>query len=316
MRKNSLTSNKGLSLSQAQSVSNLCNQRAREIDAKLDGLNNYSKAVQVANGNSNNYKEYVTVAGKALPTDVVALLAEKSRLHACQAFLMENIKLKELMLQDAKRMTVDVSTVAMPERPVMVTPVQLQEVKEEFGWEQLSAAELNEYIEAEAYAAHIGQFIHKGGTLDRLRNELPTIPAIEWMTIKDGEKSPVEIRVHHKAEKLIETHEELAALHRSYEQRVNYFKAKVKNLTTEENARIAKLNADAQNDAEKQNKEKQNAFSTAYLAASDEIRTLQADFEKERQAKIKEVAVLRIDVDARFQNVIDIFLKKLSDTQE
>jgi hypothetical protein len=315
MRKNSLTSNKGLSLSQAQSVSNLCNQRAREIDGKLDGLNNYCKAVQVANG-KNNFKEYITVTGKPLPTDVVALLAEKSRLHACQAFLMENIKFKEQMLQEAKRMTVDISSVNMPERPVLVTPVQLPEVKEEFGWEKLSTAELNEYIEAEAYAAHIGQFIHKGGTLDRLRNELPTIPAIEWMTIKDGEKSPVEIRVHHQAEKLIETHEELAGLHRSYEQRVNYFKAKVKNLTTEENARIAKLNADAQNDAEKQNKEKQNAFSTAYLLANEQIRTVQADFEKERQAKIKEVAVLRIDVDARFQKVIDIFLAKLSDTQE
>jgi hypothetical protein len=48
------------------------------------------------------------------------------------------------------------------------------------------------------------------------------------MNIKDGEKTPVEIKIHHNSEDLLKIHEELAALHRQYEQRVNYFKAKVK----------------------------------------------------------------------------------------
>ena len=97
---------------------------------------------------------------------------------------------------------------------------------------------------------------------------------------------------------------------------MNYFKAKVKNLTTEENARIAKINADALHDAQKSNSNSQMIYETAFKVYQDQIRTIQAEFEKERQSKIKEIAVMRINVDARFQKVVDMFLKQLSDTQE
>ena len=46
MKKNSLAKT-GLSLSQAQSISNLCNQRAGEINNILTNVNNYSKKVTV-----------------------------------------------------------------------------------------------------------------------------------------------------------------------------------------------------------------------------------------------------------------------------
>jgi len=314
MKKNSLTSNKGLSLSQAQSISNLCNQRAREIESKLSGINNYSKSVTVLQGG--NYTTYQTIAGKQLPTNVVELLTEKAKLHACQAFLMENIKAKESLLNVNKMAIADISSVEVPERPKTTLVTTLPGISEDFGWSQLTVAEINEYLEAEAFASHIGQFIHKDGTLDNLRKELPNVPSVEWMTIKDGEKTPINISVHHTPEQLIKVHEELAALHRSYEQRVNYFKAKVKNITTEENARIAKINADTQNDIEKMNKELQTEFQTAYLAYTEKIRSIQAEFEKVRQARTKEIASMRINIDARFQNVIDIFLNQLSDNQE
>ena len=313
MKKNSLTPNKGLSLSQAQSISNLCNQRAREIDANLTGINNYSKSIDVPMNNGTT-KVRTLVVGKELPTNVVSLLKEKSALHACQAFLMENIKAKDALLKDVKKATPDFSTIEEPERPKTVSPLlkQLSEVGEEFGWSQLSVAEVNEYFEAEAFASHIGQFIHKDGLLDNLRTELPRVSPIEWMTIVDGIKTPVDITTHHTAAQLLKVHEELAAIHRGYEQRVNYFKAKVKNLTTEENARIAKNNADAQNDAEKINKELQTQFQTAYLAYTEKMRSIQAEFEKVRQAKTKKIAAMRIEVDNRFQSIVDVFLNQLS----
>jgi F0F1-type ATP synthase membrane subunit b/b' len=109
----------------------------------------------------------------------------------------------------------------------------------------------------------------------------------------------------------MKVHEELAGLHRTYEHKVNYYKAKVKNLTTERNAEIAKANADAQNDAEKQNNDLQVAYETAMKKVHESINTAKAEFEKERQAKIKSAAVLRIDIDPRFQEVIDTFLEQL-----
>jgi len=317
MKKNSLTPNKGLSLSQAQSISNLCNQRAGEISADLNGVNNYSKEVDVPV--KKEVKTHVIIVGKPLPSNVVELLTEKSKLHACQAFLMENLTAKEDLLNQARNITVDISNLEVPERPKLVGAEinMLSQVTEKnWGWAQLSAAELNEYYEAEAYAAHIGQFIHQGGLLDTLRRELPNVKTVEWMTIKEGEKTPVTVKPHHNSKDLLKVHEELAALHRGYEQRVNYFKAKVKNLVTKENARIANVNADAQSAAEATNNELQTTYDTAFKAYNEKVKTLRAEFEKERQDNIKEIAAMRISVDVRFQETINVFLNQLTEEKE
>lgn len=310
MSKNSLTSSKGLSLSQATSISNLCNQRASEIGKKLEVVNNYKKTVSVGE------KEHVTVKGRPLPSDIVDLLKEKAELHACQAFLMENLKKKDAMLKHMKVVGADISGVKFPDNYAYVEPKVIAQVVEDWGWEQLTVAEYNEFLEAQAYAAHIGEFIHKGSILDKLRAELPTLPDIEWFTVKDGEKSPVVIEKHHTSEGLLKVHEDLAAIHRGYEQRVNYFNAKVKNLVTEENARIARLNADAQNEAAATNNERQAAYETLYKKATEELKQVRAEFEKTRQEKIKETAALKIGIDPRFQKVIDTFLAKLPETKQ
>lgn len=307
MRKNALTVNNGLSLSQAQSISNLCNQRAREIDTILEGVNNCSKEIEVGG------KTLQIMVGKALPSNVLELLVEKSELHACQAFLMENIKAKDLMIKDMVKAKADISSVEIPEKPAIINPAPflLREVTEEWGWEQLTANELAEYYEAEAFAAHIGQFIHADSTLDRLRKELPRIAPVEWMTIEEGKKSPVTVKTHHSSSYLLEVHETLATEHRKYEQIVNYFKAKVKNLVTEENARIAKLNAEVQHNTQKKNSDNQLEYETLQKAANEQIRTIQMDFEKTRQEEIKRIASMRILVNKRFQKVIDMFINKL-----
>ena len=309
MKKNSLSST-GLSLSQAQSISNLCNQRAREIENTLSIVNNYKKNVKV------NGEVIETVNARELPKNVVDLLSEKSKLHATQAFLMENIKAKEAMLVAAKIEQPDFSSVVFPKMCEYEKPTVLLHVNEEWGWEQLTVSEYNEFLEAEAYASHIGQFIHKGSILDTLRSELPTLPAVEWMTIEDGKKTPVRIVVHHTSEELLKVHEELAALHRSYEQRVNYFKAKVKNLVTVENARIAKINADAQNEAGKINNDLETNYNTEHKKATEAVKVIKADFEKTRQDKIKEIAALRINVDKRFKDAVDHFLDQLPESEE
>ena len=309
MKKNSLSST-GLSLSQAQSISNLCHQRATEIDNILSRVNNYKKTVRV------DGETVETVNARKLPENVVVLLAEKSRLHATQAFLMENIKAKDFMLVSAKMEQQDLSSVIYPDFYEHVDPITLVQVKEEWGWEQLSIAEYNEYLEAESYASHIGQFIHKGSPLDKLRTELPTLPAVEWMTIEDGKKSPVKIITHHTSDQLLKVHEELAALHRKYEQRVNYYKAKVKNSVTVENARIAKLNSDAQNEAEKINNDREVNYNLEHKKATEAVKSIKAEFEKTRQDNIKEIAKLKINVDKRFQDVVDLFLGQLPESQE
>ncbi len=305
MKRNSLAS-KGLSMSQAQSVSNLCNQRSKDITASLADINNTSKTIKIS-------KEYHKLtAAKPLPTDVVELLKSKARLHATQAFLMENIKAKDALINEIKTEYFNYeSENPAPTREPNVQPEVLSQVGEDWGWEQLSMDEYNEFIEAEAYASHIGQFIHKGGTLDRLRAELPNIQLLEFMEVEVGKKTPIKVNVHHKSEDLLKTHEELAALHRGYEQRVNYFKSKVKNAVTKENARISKINADAQAEANEKNALVMNEYSKKKESWLADYKKASLDFETVRQNKITEAVNLKIEVDARFQPVVDEFLKQL-----
>ena len=316
MKKNSLvTTGRGLSLSQAQSISNLCNQRCVEISNRLNSVNSCGKYIMHTSANSVTPEKLYTVHGNPLPDNIIELLDDKAKYHACQAFLMENIKAKADMLKDLKKETADVSSIELPERPKQYSALgkMLTEVNEDYGWSQLTVAEINEFIEAEAYAAHIGQFIHENSILDNLRKELPLLPAIEWMEVKTGEKTPVHIDKNHDPEHLHNIHETLATKHREYEKVVNYYKAKVKNLTTTENARIAKHNADAQNDVDKLNRELMAEYDIKYRTASEEIRKIQMEFEIDRQKRINEVSKMKINIDSRFQAVIDLFLKDLKE---
>lgn len=307
--KNHSLSTKGLSLSQAQSVSNLCNQRAKDIQASISVINNAEKTITV------DGKDYTKTVGNAIPNNIVDLLKEKSRLHATQAFLMENIKAKEEMLTLAKnkRFVYDVEP---PESPQLNEPEFIDNVDEVWGWEQLTANEYNEYLEAEAFAAHIGQFIHGGGKLDKLRKELPTMELLEWAEIETGKKTPVVVKPHHTSEYLADLHEDLASLHRGYEQKVNYYKAKVKNLVTMENARIAKANADAQGEASAENDKLMTAYRDARHAWLAAQKQASSEFEEARQKEIASIAAVRIEVSPIFKETIDGFLSKMNKEEE
>jgi len=301
--KNSLAS-KGLSMSQAQSISNLCNQRSKDITAQLADINNVSKELTIGT------ETYIETQGNPIPANVVQLLQAKARLSATQAFLMENIKAKDELINKIKRESFNYE-IESPERPKLISETIPTEIGEEFGWDTLSTAEYNEYLEAEAYASHIGQFIHKGGKLDRLRAELPTIKTLEFMEIEVGKKTPLKVEIHHTPAYLLTIHEELAALHRGYEQKVNYFKSKVKNAVTTENAKIQKERGTIQASVNERNSEAANTYKLAYDKWVGEERKAQHEFEEARQGRIQEAVNLKIEVAERFQDVVNEFLNQL-----
>jgi hypothetical protein len=291
-------------MSQAQSVSNLCNQRSKDITAQLADINNVSKELTIG------VETYIETQGNPIPANVVQLLQSKARLSATQAFLMENIKAKDELINNIKKEQFKYDVEA-PIRPQTISEIIPNEVDENFGWDTLSTAEYNEYLEAEAYASHIGQFIHKGGKLDRLRAELPTIKTLEFMEIEVGKKTPMKVSIHHTPAQLLTIHEELAALHRGYEQRVNYFKSKVKNGVTSENARIQKERGEIQAKVNRQNLDLSNGYKLAYEEWTANQRQAQHEFEEARQGRIQDAVNLKINVAERFQDVVDEFLNQL-----
>lgn len=301
--RNSLSTS-GLSLSQAQSISNLCFQRTQEIANQLAVINN-SKKTLVIDG-----KTYTETVGNPIPKNVTDLILEKGLLHATQAFLMENIKAKDSIIKELKAKSF-INALEYPIYPQMKEAVLLPLIDEKWGWDQLTVSEYNEYLEAESYAAHIGQFIHKGEKLDTLRKELPFLKTLEWMSIEDGKKTPLNVEIHHTSDQLLSIHIELATKHRQYEQRVNYFKAKVKNLVTEENARISGENAIIVSKINSENELLRLDYNTAVKMFEEANQKAIQIFEKDRQEEIQKTSSLRIQVDPRFQAVVDLFLKQL-----
>lgn len=295
-------STKGLSMSQAQSISNLCNQNAQEIQRELDSYNNATKSITI------DKVQYTLQEGIVIPDDILDKLKNKGDLHACQAFLMEAIKGKESELERLRLISPSLLHLVAPIRAYAPDYDILDNEEESWGWAQLSDSEYSEYLQAEAMASHLGQFIHKNGKLTQLRKDLPNTASIEWFEVKDGEKTPVRITKHHHSQSLMQLHEDIAEEHRVYEQRVNYFKAKVKNLVSDENARIQKLNADNAAEFLKIEKQFNEEFRIAQDAHNGEILRLTMAFNSSRELLIKSAAALRISVDPRFQNVIDLFI--------
>lgn len=301
--KHSLTKT-GLSMTQAQTVSNLCNQASTELLTSLSTVNNASKVLDF------NGKLMVKQVGVKLPSDLEDKLDWLGKYRACQAFLMEQLKAKDAMMNAAKKLVFTAST-EQPKRPEMATPQLKAEVDDQWGWDQLTTAEMAEYWEAEARAAVIGQFIHKGGKLDQLRKELPSLVPIEWFVAPghEGKAHPVSLDIHHTEDGLWDIHEKLASVHREYEQRVNYFKAKVKNLVTLKNAEINKDNSQEMQRVRSLNESAYAEYNKEHQSWLDKTQVENKEFEAERLKTIKEISALRISVDPRFQPVVDKFLK-------
>lgn len=293
-------------MSQAQSISNICYQRVLEINAQIAAVNNASKTVKIAG------EDFLETQAVPMPTNIVDLILIKGKLTATQAFLMEAIKAKDEMIDKQKLKRFDIAAFVEkypePEAPTLQRPAYAENVVEAWGWEQLSFGETAEFIEVEAYAAAIGKFIHKDGKLTKLRTEVSTMKTLEWIVIEDGKKTPVKVNIHHNADDLLAIHMALAEKHREYEARVNYFKAKVKNLVTLKNADIAKANAELMQTYTSEYKElrdKYNAESTIWKAELDKQ---MKEFEAAKALELKELVGLRISVEPRFQEVIDTVL--------
>lgn len=304
MRKNQLR-DKGLSMSQAQTISNLCNQAVRDIQMKLNMVNNAGKTIFYQGNTHTMVQKY------PMPDDIKWWLEKVGTYSACQGMLMGNIKTKDAMLNELKNKQF-ISETPEPVHPNLELYNSIQPVNEEWGWEQLTSAEIAEYIQSDGMAAHIGQFIHKGGKLDMLRQELPQIPSMDWFRVNQttGETVPVTVTIHHTTEQLWKHHEELAAIHREHEQKVNYYKAKVKNLVTAENARIAAENGTKQAEVNQKNQGLMDIYVKAMEEYNGKVRVEREEWEQKRQQDIQKTAALRIEIPDSYQSVIDEFLPK------
>lgn len=299
MENNFLNKQNGLSTTDASSISNLCNQRSREIQSELESKNNYIASFKY------DGEYYTETEPKPIDSERVEdLLLKKGRLHSLQAVIMEGIKAKESLMDSIRNEDV-VYTVDAPEHPEYISPEILDNVSEDWGRSKLTSSEIQEYLIAESMASHIGQFIHKGGKLDTLRRELADFKPLDFISLETSKKVPVNRMLHHTPEQLLELHESLASKHREFEKKVNYYKAKIKNLSSEENIRINETNKKSVMEAEEKNQVIRNNYNDASKKYFADKRAYFEEFEADRSKRLNSASKLKIVVPVELQDLLD-----------
>lgn len=297
-----LLSDKGLSMTDTQSISNFCNQQALEIERILDGANVHDKRFTFQG------KEYPVTEGKSLPSDVIPLLLEKANYHACQAWLMEAMKEKENLL-NLVRQEEFIYHIEMPKPLNLLQPDLIRHVK--YGLEILSYSERIDYLKNEAMASHLGGFIHKGGKLDKLRKQNAEEILLEFVDMGNTGKIPVKVTRNHDSNWLLELHNELSNQHREFERKVNYYKAKLKNAENTKNFQIEEQNAEKQREIQAKNDILQKDYREAYENWSISRNIAESEFEKNRFNLLRKISDLKITVEPYFQPILDKFNRKV-----
>ena len=136
--------------------------------------------------------------------------------------------------------------------------------------EILDIKEYAEYLALEAKAAHLGKFIHAGGPVDRVREELLNWKDFSLMNHMDKSYVVAKTKVYTKDE-INELYFKLQAQHRDAESKLNWYKAKIKNDAVVINANRAKEYAKAYNEA-------QIVFSTASEEFAHRFQQFQSDY--------------------------------------
>ena len=293
----------GLSMTDAQSISNMCNQKVSEIEASIKKSNNFSSKF------THNNETVTFSEPKPLPTNVVELIKEAGEITGLQAYLMEAIKEKNVILDCIRfrdfKFDLDKPLRAIYEEYKDIKP----QVNEDWGFNQLSEKERVEYLTAEAMASKIGKgYIHSDGYISKLRKGLENTSLVDFIELKQGERTPVIFTPHHSSEQLFNIHTELERVHRDNEKRVNYYKAKVKNMISEENVKINSENAIEIARVDAINEKIDNDYQVARSKYNAEKAQALKAFESEREKDLKKASALKIKVPESLQNILNNFI--------
>lgn len=266
----------GLTSSEANHVTNVTKELVKDLNVERLAL---STSVIKKDGESLRLDE------NQRKDNWVANIKRVGELFALSAWLKSGIKLKEEMLNEQSRRTVE--PVARPDFPSY--PDSIDTSFPTF-LNSLSVKEHNDYLSSEAIAAHIGKFIHNFDAVRKASEEFrPTI----FQEIKNEVVVIQNTRLYTQ-EELSEGFFELQKSHREAERVVNNYKAKhkewVKNLEDE--------------------------YYVAYQKVADIHRTLTAEYnaemqkatlalEADKREKKKEISNLKIVIPTALQETLD-----------
>ena len=313
-----LTSDRGITSSEANHVANLAKERVADGDRLLSTMTTLERTLHLTT-------EQVKLTDRNYNAATVQQVIDtRSRLYPLVAVFRAAIKARQKLLADIESAVPGGEfDIELPPRPdILPEPkrghinLEMAPVTDGWGLDQLPYKQRVDMLACEARAAAYGAYIHNKGHLARLNEELA-----EQRATKTPEGL---ITVKYPSENIVtEQFEAVQSLHREAEQRLNMYRSKIHDLVNAENQRIQEANLRVRIEAEKVEMEHQHAIQRVALE-NDRIQTawklecqkLEAaakakydqsvtQFEIERKQARITVAALKIQVPNDLQPVFD-----------
>jgi hypothetical protein len=271
-----MLSNKGLTSSEANHITNITKELVKDLSASNMPLH----SSVVVKGNV----DYPLDENKR-NENWVKDIKRVGELYSLSAWLKSGIKLKENLLDETSN-----SRYYDLDKTVYEQGVDAPKVDFETYLDTLSVKDRNEYLSNEATASHVGKFIHN---FDSIRGAMDKFQPTSFEQINNEVVTVKNTRLYSK-EELLNGFFDLQKQHRESEKIVNYYKAKhkewvkeVSDVATEETKAVNFRNSQLQKTyAEKHEKER-------------------LEFETAKREKMTEISNQKIVIPNELQNTLD-----------
>ncbi len=301
---------KGLSNTEANHKANLITEAVKVLDADFANTGAYNSVVDFKGKNVN-----LTTNRKL--EDLIASVEAIGNYHALSAWFREGIKAKNSALDLIKRsagqtlysQTVDGEYPTFNEKqPVQPSFLVAEKIDANTVIGEMSIAQRSDYFSLEAKAAAIGVKIHKSGIISDMRNERLKDKSTEFKSLPSGEGVESYVvtftPVYSKAELELAFHK-LQQLHRSYESKLNYYKANIENAVTERTAKANQELADKSRAAQEVYANDLMDYNTKWKKHQGLVSTISLTLEKRKLDLIRYISGLKIIIPHEFQVLSD-----------
>jgi hypothetical protein len=293
----------GITSSQANFIADQIKERNKKVASQIASTAAYEEILL-------GYKGMDAIAlNSSEQVNYTELAQEEGKLYALSAWLREAINARGQLINFYSTCGVNVFGEApewkkqAPTKPTVLPPVSatMEDILADF-----SVAELAEYFQLQACAAHLGKHIHQDGKISEVRSE--TLNHLEKITdfrkIDDVSYPLRRVAVYGVAE-IDEHFNTLQNIHRSFEQKLNNYKARLMNGITDLN--VARQ-TEYRNELDRVNRQydleasEYNREFAAYNGAYNDFSSKMANL---RSLKVKEVSGWKIIIPKNLQDIYD-----------
>ena len=269
-----------LTSTSANHIANLAREHEKTMQQKLNGISYIKCELQLIDGNKMQFAKGSNIKLE----EIEQILNDLAECNSLIAWIREGIKEKEKLYEDLKKLEFkewcNLNNIKI-DQPTIGT---LWEEKDFYN--SLSIKERNEYYELEAKASTIGKYIHENGDISKARIE-----------IKEKLQNPTKLDQNGRDSILFTftpkvTEEEFDALYFNLQNKYREYQAQLNHIKNKCDETISNHNNEIQSKLRKDLEEYMNI-----------MKIKKAEFELERNKKLKEIKALKIVIPHSLLNI-------------